>query len=259
MSEAIDHIDHARAERERETYDKGLDRGALEHAFIHADYFYYRRAMSILRSTLSAKNGGRFLELGALCWSDWLDAQGVRPGRTICINISEKEIEKGVGASARTRIKPEFRLMDAHRLEFEANSFDVVFGGGILHHLDFAVALTEIKRVLAPGGIMVFSEPLDMNPVSRLVRKLTPDARTADERPLRMAELALCRSMFKMRFHYGELFSVPAGMVSQRLFSNPDNVLTRSAFYVDEALKWLVPALGPLYRHVIIVGEKQDA
>ncbi|MFA6404792.1 MAG: class I SAM-dependent methyltransferase [Candidatus Paceibacterota bacterium] len=57
-----------------------------------------------------------------------------------------------------------FLLADAMHLPFVDNEFDVVFGSSILHHLDFIPALTEILRVLKPGGRMVFAEPNMLNP-----------------------------------------------------------------------------------------------
>jgi ubiquinone/menaquinone biosynthesis C-methylase UbiE len=47
-------------------------------------------------------------------------------------------------------------LRDAHKLDFPENTFDVIYGAGILHHLDYARALLEILRVLRPGGAMIF-------------------------------------------------------------------------------------------------------
>tara|TARA_B110000967_G_C18874037_1_gene557173 strand:+ start:176 stop:397 length:222 start_codon:yes stop_codon:yes gene_type:complete len=37
-----------------------------------------------------------------------------------------------------------FKVMDAHNSEFPDNTFDLIIGNGILHHLDFNVALQSI-------------------------------------------------------------------------------------------------------------------
>jgi len=65
------------------------------------------------------------------------------------------------------------------------------------HHLDFLRALDEIKRVLRPHGKMIFTEPLDNNPVGKVVRALTPHARTDDEQPLRWKEMAEIKNDLK--------------------------------------------------------------
>ena len=76
-----------------------------------------------------------------------------------------------------------FKVMDAHKLEFEENKFDLVIGNGILHHLDKLEAINSIYRVLKPGGRLVFKEPLADNPLLKIFRYFTPKARTVDEEP----------------------------------------------------------------------------
>jgi len=98
-----------------------------------------------------------------------------------------------------------------------------------------------------------------VNPVGRLVRSLTPRARTADERPFRSGDLALVTKYFDCDFHYEQLLSVPLGLASGLLFPDPDNPLTRLAFRLDEGLARALPALGPCYRHVLIAGRPRRA
>lgn len=66
-----------------------------------------------------------------------------------------------------------FQLEDAMNLSFADNTFDVVFGSSILHHLDFEKSAKEIYRVLKPGGRMVFAEPNMINP-QILIQKNIP-------------------------------------------------------------------------------------
>ena len=90
-----------------------------------------------------------------------------------------------------------------------------------------------------------------------MVRRLTPAARTEDERPLRHHDLALIEKSFSCRFLYEQFLSVPAGIVSPLLYSKADNALTRAAFVADERLLAAVPAMGPWFRRVLILGEKR--
>jgi ubiquinone/menaquinone biosynthesis C-methylase UbiE len=47
---------------------------------------------------------------------------------------------------------------DAERLPFADESFDLVFGHAVLHHIpDLPRAFAEFERVLAPGGTLVFA------------------------------------------------------------------------------------------------------
>jgi ubiquinone/menaquinone biosynthesis C-methylase UbiE len=192
-----------------------------------------------------------------MSWQWWIEPFGIEPRSLTCINISEAELQKGIDIAAKSKTKPEFRLMDAHKLDFPENTFDVVYGAGILHHLDFTRALLEILRVLRPGGAMIFREPLALNPVGMIVRRLTPHARTVDEQPLRPRELALCKKLFDTTFYFEQLLSVPAAVISGLVQSKPENWLNRWAFVADEAVLKLAPWMGPLYRMVLITGRKR--
>jgi ubiquinone/menaquinone biosynthesis C-methylase UbiE len=46
---------------------------------------------------------------------------------------------------------------------FADESFDCVHGMGILHHVGIDTALAEVRRVLKPGGVGIFLEPLGDN------------------------------------------------------------------------------------------------
>jgi ubiquinone/menaquinone biosynthesis C-methylase UbiE len=60
--------------------------------------------------------------------------------------------------------RPWFLCGDGERLPFQDESFDVVFGSSILHHLNLPAALRDIHRVLRRGGRLVFAEPNLLNP-----------------------------------------------------------------------------------------------
>jgi SAM-dependent methyltransferase len=47
--------------------------------------------------------------------------------------------------------------------------FDVVYGSSVLHHLELRAALREVRRVLRPGGRIVFAEPNLLNPQIALI------------------------------------------------------------------------------------------
>jgi ubiquinone/menaquinone biosynthesis C-methylase UbiE len=64
------------------------------------------------------------------------------------------------------------RVADAERIPYEDNSFDLVIGHAVLHHIpDIPAAFREIQRVLKPGGRFVFAgEPTKIG--DRYARKL---------------------------------------------------------------------------------------
>ena len=57
-----------------------------------------------------------------------------------------------------------FERQDAMAMTIPDSSFDAVFGCSMLHHVNAALALREVRRVLKPGGWCVFSEPNLLNP-----------------------------------------------------------------------------------------------
>jgi SAM-dependent methyltransferase len=89
-----------------------------------------------------------------------------------------------------------FKVMNAEALTFPDKSFDLVFGRGIIHHLDLERSFAEIARVLRPGGAALFWEPLGENVLFKLYRALTPNVRTVDEHPLREADFTLAGRWF---------------------------------------------------------------
>ena len=108
-----------------------------------------------------------------------------------------------------------FRTMDAEALQFADNTFDFMMEYGVLHHLDLARAMSELARVLKPGGSMVCTETLGHNPLIRLYRRRTPHLRTAweTEHILKREHFELMRKYFgqiEMRFfHLATLGAVP--------------------------------------------------
>ncbi len=98
------------------------------------------------------------------------------------IDISDVAIENARENFSAPSIR--FHVMDAMNFSFVDESFDLVFGSGIIHHLDVRRSCQEICRVLKVGGKAIFWEPLGMNPIINAYRYVTPSARTADEHPL---------------------------------------------------------------------------
>lgn len=247
----------SREARERQHYDQGLKRERYSRILSHTEHYYRKKVRALLKRTLEEARGRSALEIGSTAWVGWLEQHQIHPASLHCINISERELEKGIGLAKKTVIKPQFHVMDAQRLAFADGQFDVVFGASILHHLDMDRALGEIARVLKPDGLIVFREPLAMNPVAKIVRLLTPQARTVDEQPFRRKELAEIEKRFAIEYHYEQLLAVPAGVVSQLVRDNPENLINRLAFQIDEGLLRLMPGIGLFYRTVILVGRKK--
>ncbi|MGV6801148.1 MAG: class I SAM-dependent methyltransferase [bacterium] len=244
-----------RALREANIYDHGLERDHYDLTLSHCNAIWWPKVIALYRRHLLSPMAQNVLEIGSHGWAMvFLDAAEM-PENFNAINISERELENGRQKASGIKARPKFHLMDAHKLEFEDNCFDVVFGFGILHHLDYVQALDEIKRVLKPGGIMIFNEPLNVNPVGQCIRRLTPKARTQDERPLELADLKLFTDRFEVNWFAHQFSSVPMGIMSRFLFKTGNNPLMKSAYYIDNMLTH-IPGLKFYFRHVVITGKK---
>ncbi|MEX2459587.1 MAG: class I SAM-dependent methyltransferase [Actinomycetota bacterium] len=134
-------------------------------------------------------------------------------GIDISPNLVALARDRAAASAAHERLR--FSVMDAHATEFRAGSFDLVLGNGSLHHLDLDRALDEVARVLRPGGRAYFVEPLRDHPALRLFRRLTPRARSEDERPLGLEDLERAHRRFgRVRHIERYVFAVAAAPIA---------------------------------------------
>jgi SAM-dependent methyltransferase len=102
---------------------------------------------------------GRSLEIGAgtgYFSLNLLQAGVVR--EAVCTDISAGMLEALEANAARVGVEVETRACDAEDLPFDDASFDVVLGHAVLHHLpDLRRAFAEFRRVLRPGGTVLFA------------------------------------------------------------------------------------------------------
>ncbi|MGC0774651.1 MAG: class I SAM-dependent methyltransferase [Candidatus Acidiferrum sp.] len=86
-------------------------------------------------------------------------------------------------------------LMRCDPTEFSNESFDVIHGFGILHHIGLQTGMMEIKRLLKPGGRGLFFEHMGN---SRMIEWLRPKEKdyTKGERPVTWKEIQEIRPEF---------------------------------------------------------------
>ena len=81
--------------------------------------------------------------------------------------------------------------------DIAADSFDVIWGDAILHHLiaDLEMVMSRVFSWARPGALMLFAEPVNLNHTLRRLRFMVPvktDA-TPGERPLEAQEIEIIR------------------------------------------------------------------
>ena len=96
--------------------------------------------------------GLRVLEIGC-----GLGTDGVRFAKAGAdytgIDLTDAAIELARKRFELSGLRGELRVSDAENLDFADESFDLVYSHGVLHHTpDIARAVSEIHRVLKPGG-----------------------------------------------------------------------------------------------------------
>jgi SAM-dependent methyltransferase len=253
MGRTVDEVT-ARAENERRSYDEGrvfAASSALHNRFTHVfNCPNARHAEAWYREQLARRiRDAEVLELGCFDGASGLEYRAFGPRRYVGIDISGVQVEK-----ARQR-GIDARVMDAHTLDFPDASLDTVIGKAILHHLDYERALREIHRVLRPGGAAIFMEPLRDNPAFKLVRFLTPAARTADELPLSREQIEWADRLFGGSRHcFVGFASTAVGALTSFLPLAADNAALRLADRIDRRLERT--ALRYWMRMAVLVWEK---
>ena len=100
----------------------------------------------------------RALEIGA--GTGYFSLNLMRAGvvaEAVATDISPGMLQALQGSAAKLGLEVETARCEAASLPFEDESFDLVFGHAVLHHLpDLESAFREFRRVLRPGGTIAF-------------------------------------------------------------------------------------------------------
>jgi SAM-dependent methyltransferase len=113
-----------------------------------------------LRKALGREPGvfDRGLEIGA--GTGYFTLNLMRAGvlrEAVATDISPGMLSTLSASASELGLPVETRECEAASLPFEDDSFDLVFGHAVLHHLpDLAGAFREFRRVLRPGGVVAF-------------------------------------------------------------------------------------------------------
>jgi sarcosine/dimethylglycine N-methyltransferase len=90
--------------------------------------------------------------------------------RTVSLNLSEAENERARGLNERDGLADQVMVLDGdfENVPYEDNEFDVVWSqDSFLHSGDRERVLAEIRRVLKPGGHLIFTDPMQSKDCSQ--------------------------------------------------------------------------------------------
>jgi SAM-dependent methyltransferase len=158
--------------------------------------------------------GARVCEVG--CGYGVISAWFAQQGAWVCaFDVSEANIRIAERAARVNHVSGRVCLsvMPGECLSYADNLFDLVFGNAVLHHLDLAISAREFYRVLRPGGVAIFREPLGENRLLEWARRCPwrseKHRHSPDERSLRYSDVDTLRTVFpKVDFREAELLAV---------------------------------------------------
>ena len=151
------------AERIKEVNVRYHDVAAAEYDFKWNISFEGEGRATVLRKLKTALGGpherfGRAIEIGAGTGYFSLNLLATGAVReAVATDISEGMLEALSARAQELGLAVETARCEAASLPFDDASFDLVVGHAVLHHLpDLDAAFAEFRRVLRPGGVLVF-------------------------------------------------------------------------------------------------------
>jgi SAM-dependent methyltransferase len=196
--------------------------------------------------------------------SAWFAQQGAT---VYAFDVSEANIRIAERAAQVNRVSDRIHLsvMPGECLSYADNLFDLIFGNAVLHHLDLAISAREFYRVLRPGGVAIFREPLGENRLLEWARRCPwrseKHRHSPDERPLRYSDVDTLRTVFpKVDLREAELLAVLRAVVRKAemgMIAIPR--WERAMQRLERMDRWLlrhVPLIRPLASYSVLCLHK---
>ena len=235
--------------REKEFHNKLHSSGdpRLQNKYYKALHNLYEDFLIFLKNNAQNKN---VLDFG--CGSGGYAEKVVNfnPSKLTAIDISEKAIKI---AKSKGYNKIDFKVENCESTNLDSNSFDVIYGVGILHHLNLKKTVKEIERLLRKDGSLFFIEPLGTNPIINLYRKFTPNARSDDEHPLTFSDIRYFESLLdRVKIHYYGFLT----LIFLPLYKSPKNSKIFSFLSKIDKILFTIPFFKFLAWSVLIEAKK---
>lgn len=213
------HIDASEADQVKDGDRLIRDKTAFEYHFSNAKYYSIaHESEEYLLGWLRehCRPGTRVIDFACGNGENGISAAGFGAD-VIGIDISPEGVANANINAAESSVAGHcrFEVMDGEKMAFSDDTFDYGVEYGALHHVDLDIAISELRRVIKPGGKMICVEALRHNPLIHAYRKRTPHLRTEweVEHILGVESLDVVRRYFhnvRVRyFHLTALAAVP--------------------------------------------------
>jgi 2-polyprenyl-3-methyl-5-hydroxy-6-metoxy-1,4-benzoquinol methylase len=133
---------------------------------------------SMYDRVLAAKLAGKRILVPGCGFGEDAIRLGLLGAEVYGFDISPEAIDIALTRAYRARCCIDLRVMAAEALDYPTGFFDGVVLVDILHHVDIAAAMTEIARVLVPGGLVIGNEIYTHSAAQR-IRDSAPVTRLA--------------------------------------------------------------------------------
>jgi SAM-dependent methyltransferase len=116
--------------------------------------------------------------------------------KVVGVDVSPGMLAAAAQLGAHHGVAIETRQVTGDRIPAENDEFDLIYGNGVLHHVNLENAIPELARVLRPMGRGCFIEPLPYNPLINVYRRIAREVRTPDEKPLTFSDIERFKTHF---------------------------------------------------------------
>lgn len=139
---------------------------------MHPKLLYFRRKLfryrEVERALAAGISSGRLLDIGCGDGENLLRFVGL-PAYRVGLEVSWSRLRQ-----ARQQ-RLDVLQASGERLPFPDAAFDMIYVAHVLHHIaDYPAVLAEIRRCLAPGGVLFLVETVTDHPLLRLARRIHP-------------------------------------------------------------------------------------